>query len=67
MAYELPPLPYGFDALAPHIDEQTMRIHHGKHHATYISKLNAALANHPQLAGKNIDDLIKSLPQLDIQ
>ena len=61
MAYELPPLPYGFDALAPHIDEQTMRIHHGKHHATYISKLNAALANHPQLAEKNIDDLIKSL------
>ena len=61
MAYELPPLPYSFDALAPHIDEQTMRIHHGKHHATYVSKLNAALANHPQLAEKNVDDLIKGL------
>ena len=43
MAYELPDLPYAHDALEPHIDAQTMEIHHGKHHATYIAKLNAAL------------------------
>ena len=58
MAHELPPLPYDFNALEPHIDEQTMRIHHGKHHATYVSKLNAALAQHPELAGKGVDELI---------
>jgi len=43
MAYELPPLPYEYNALEPHIDEETMRIHHDKHHATYVQKLNAAL------------------------
>ena len=43
MAYELPPLHYDYDALEPHIDEQTMRIHHDKHHATYVTKLNGAL------------------------
>ncbi|MCY4074759.1 MAG: superoxide dismutase, partial [Acidobacteria bacterium] len=61
MAHELPPLPYDFNALEPHIDEQTMRIHHGKHHATYVSKLNAALEKHPELAGKGVDDLIADL------
>jgi Fe-Mn family superoxide dismutase len=44
MAYELPPLPYPYDALEPHIDEQTMRIHHDKHHQAYIDKVNAAVA-----------------------
>lgn len=61
MAYELPDLPYGFDALAPHIDEQTMRIHHGKHHATYIAKLNGALDGHADLAAKSVEDLIADL------
>ena len=61
MAYELPDLPYGFDALAPHIDEQTMRIHHGKHHATYITKLNGALDGHADLAAKSVEDLIADL------
>ena len=44
MAFELPPLPYDYAALEPHIDEQTMRIHHGKHHQTYVDKANEALA-----------------------
>jgi len=61
MAYELPPLPYDYNALEPHIDEQTMRIHHDKHHATYIAKLNAALEGHDELATKNIDELISGL------
>src|SRR5687767_10716959 len=61
MAHELPPLPYDFNALEPHIDEQTMRIHHGKHHATYITNLNAALEKHPDLQQKSADDLIKSI------
>ena len=61
MAHELPPLPYDFNALEPHVDEQTMRIHHGKHHATYVAKLNAALGQHPALAGKSVDELISDL------
>ncbi len=61
MAHELPPLPYDFNALEPHVDEQTMRIHHGKHHATYVTKLNAALEAHPDLAGKSVDELIGDL------
>ena len=46
MAFELPNLPYGFDALEPHIDKQTMEIHHDKHHNTYVTKLNAAVRNY---------------------
>jgi len=61
MAHELPPLPYDYDALEPHIDEQTMRIHHGKHHAGYVSKLNAALESHPQLAGLSPEALLRQL------
>ena len=61
MAYELPPLPYDYDALEPHIDEQTMRIHHDKHHAAYVTKLNGALEGHPDLVSKNIDDLVADL------
>ena len=56
MAHELPPLPYDYNALEPHIDEQTMRIHHDKHHATYVKNLNAALDKHPELAGKSVDE-----------
>ena len=61
MAHELPGLPYDFNALAPHIDEQTMRIHHGKHHAAYVTKLNGALEAHPDLQGKSIEALIGNL------
>ncbi len=61
MAHELAPLPYAFDALEPHIDAQTMQIHHGKHHAAYVNNLNAAIEKHPELAGKSAEDLIKNL------
>ena len=61
MAHELPPLPYDYDALEPHIDEQTMRIHHTKHHQTYVTKLNGALEGHPELAAKAVDELIADL------
>ncbi len=61
MAHELAPLPYAFDALEPHIDAQTMQIHHGKHHAAYVNNLNAALEKHPELQGKSAEDLIKDL------
>lgn len=61
MAHELPPLPYDFNALEPHIDEQTMRIHHGKHHAAYVNNLNAALEKHPELQNKSVEDLISDL------
>ena len=61
MAYELPPLPYDYNAIEPHIDEQTMRIHHDKHHATYVTKLNGALEGHADLASKSIDDLVADL------
>lgn len=61
MAYELAPLPYAFDALEPHIDAQTMQIHHGKHHAAYVNNLNAALEKFPELQGKSAEDLIKDL------
>jgi len=61
MAHSLPPLPYPHDALEPHIDKQTMEIHHGKHHATYVNNLNAALEKHPDLQGKSVEDLIRGL------
>ena len=61
MAHELPPLPYDYDALEPHIDAQTMQIHHDKHHAAYVNNLNAALANYPDLQGKSAEELIKDL------
>ena len=61
MAHEVPPLPYDYAALEPHIDEQTMRIHHDKHHAAYVNNLNAALEKHPELQQKSIEDLIKGI------
>ena len=64
MAHELPDLPYDFNALAPHIDEQTMRIHHGKHHAAFVAKLNGALEAHPDLQGKSVEELIGDLDAL---
>jgi Fe-Mn family superoxide dismutase len=61
VAHELPPLPYDYNALEPHIDEQTMRIHHDKHHATYVNNLNAALEKHPDLQQKSIEDLLRGI------
>jgi len=61
MAHSLPPLPYPPDALEPHIDKQTMEIHHGKHHAAYVTNLNAALEKHPELQSKSVEDLIRSI------
>lgn len=61
MAYSVPDLPYAFDALEPHFDARTMEIHHDKHHAAYVSKLNAALEGHDDLASKSIEDLMTDL------
>ena len=61
MAFELPALPYDYAALEPHIDEQTMRIHHDKHHAAYVTNLNAAIEKHPELGDKTVKDLISDL------
>ncbi|MGH9379142.1 MAG: superoxide dismutase [Thermoanaerobaculia bacterium] len=62
--FELPSLPYSFDALEPHIDARTMEIHHGKHHAAYVSNLNKALEGHDELAAKTIDELLRSIDQV---
>ncbi|CAM3618701.1 superoxide dismutase [Marinicrinis lubricantis] len=61
MAHQLPALPYANNALEPHIDEQTMMIHHDRHHATYVNNLNAALEGHADLQNKSIEDLISDL------
>ena len=61
MAYELPPLPYPKEALEPHIDAQTMEIHHGKHHATYVTNLNKAIAGKADLEKKSIEELISNM------
>jgi Fe-Mn family superoxide dismutase len=61
MAHTLPPLPYAPDALEPHIDKQTMEIHHGKHHQAYINNLNTALEKHPDLQSKSVEDLIRGI------
>src|SRR6202789_2530840 len=58
MPVQLPPLPYAPDALEPHIDKQTMEIHHGKHHQAYITNLNKALESAPELAGKTVEELL---------
>jgi Fe-Mn family superoxide dismutase len=59
--FTLPDLPYDYAALEPHIDEQTMRIHHGKHHAAYVTNLNAAVEKAPELGGKSLEALISDL------
>ncbi|HRQ41285.1 MAG TPA: superoxide dismutase [Chloroflexota bacterium] len=61
MAFQLPPLPYAFDALEPHIDARTMEIHHDKHHAAYTTNLNKALEGHADLSAKSIEDLLGNL------
>jgi len=59
--FSLPPLPYAFDALEPHIDARTMEIHHGRHHAGYVANLNKAVADMPDLAKKSVEDLVNGL------
>ena len=61
MAYELAPLPYDYAALEPFIDAETMHLHHDKHHQAYVNNVNAALASHPDLAAKSVDDLVADL------
>src|SRR6266446_2781633 len=61
MAYELPKLPYAYDALEPHIDARTMEIHYTKHHQAYITNVNNALKDHPNLEKKSVEDLIRNL------
>src|SRR5579862_9256265 len=61
VAFSVPPLPYSFDALEPHIDAKTMEIHHDKHHAAYVTNLNKALEGQPELAKLSIDDLMRKI------
>lgn len=61
MAYKLPELPYAYDALEPHIDKETMNIHHTKHHNTYVTNVNNALEGHDDLASKSVEELISNL------
>jgi len=63
MAYEVPDLPYDYDALEPHIDEETMRVHHDKHHQAYVDKANAALEG-TEWADKDVEEVLKSLGDL---
>ncbi len=64
MVFTLPKLPYDYNALEPHIDEQTMRLHHGKHHQTYVDKVNAALEKAPDWAAKPIEEIIKDIEKV---
>lgn len=61
MTYELPKLPYTYDALEPNFDKETMEIHYTKHHNTYVTKLNEAVAGHPELASKSAEELVTNL------
>ena len=61
MAYELPPLPYDYTALEPHIDEQTMHLHHDKHHQAYVNNVNTALQGQSQFENMSVDDLMRNL------
>ncbi|HAK0968345.1 TPA: superoxide dismutase [Listeria monocytogenes] len=61
MTYELPKLPYTYDALEPNFDKETMEIHYTKHHTTYVTKLNEAVAGHPELASKSVEELVANL------
>lgn len=62
--HTVPDLPYAFDALEPHIDARTMEIHHDKHHAAYVNKLNDALEGHPDLQSKSVEDLLRGIDQV---
>jgi Fe-Mn family superoxide dismutase len=62
--FQLPDLPYDYAALEPHIDSTTMKLHHSKHHQTYIDKLNAAIEKHPEFDGKDLADILKNLADI---
>ncbi len=64
MVFELPALPYAYNALEPYIDEQTMQLHHDKHHAAYVKNLNAALDKHPELNTWTLEDLMTKINQV---
>lgn len=64
MSHSLPDLPYGYDALEPYFDKETMTIHHTKHHQTYVTKLNAALEKHADLQGKSAEELVTKLDDI---
>ena len=64
MAFEVPPLPYDYAALEPHIDEATMKLHHDKHHAAYVAKLNGAVEKHPELGKQTPEEIIKNLSKV---
>jgi Fe-Mn family superoxide dismutase len=64
MAFELPPLPYDYNALEPYIDTQTMQIHHDKHHQAYVTNVNNALQGQDQLASMSVDDLLRNISQV---
>ncbi len=64
MKHQLPPLPYDYAALEPHVDTKTMQIHHDKHHATYVTKLNEALDKHPDLKQRSVAWLLINLDQV---
>lgn len=64
MAYTLPDLPYGYDALEPYIDVETMHLHHDKHHNTYVTNLNAAIEKYPELGEQSIEELVTNLNEV---
>src|SRR5258708_6587582 len=64
MAFEVPPLPYDYNALEPYIDTQTMQLHHDKHHAAYVNNLNNALQNQSQLASWTVEDLVRRINEV---
>ena len=64
MAYQLPPLPYDYNALEPYIDTQTMQLHHDKHHQTYVTNLNNAVQGNDQLSAMSVDDLLRNISQV---
>jgi Fe-Mn family superoxide dismutase len=63
--FTLPPLPYGYDALEPYIDAKTMEIHHDKHHAGYVAKLNVAVASQPALGSESLEEILKKLDKVN--
>jgi Fe-Mn family superoxide dismutase len=67
MKFELPKLPYSYDALEPHIDAKTMEIHHTKHHQTYVDKLNAAVEKYESLQDMSVEDLLRNLDSLKVE
>jgi Fe-Mn family superoxide dismutase len=62
--FTLPPLPYAYDALEPYFDAETMHLHHDKHHQAYVNNLNAAVAGHPELSAKTVDELVANLTEV---